>query len=389
MGPPEVRTIGVVTVARSDWGIYRPILRALRTCPDVCVRLFVSGAHLSPHYGRTVEIIEAESGLDYVAIESLLSTDTPAGVVKSIAVGLSGFADAFGRFRPDLLVVLGDRFDMYAAAVAALPFLIPVAHVHGGEITEGAIDDALRHSMTKLSHLHFCSTTAYARRVRQLGEEQWRICVSGAPGLDDVRGLASTRREDLEAHIGRALAQPFVLVTYHPVTLEPDAAGYQVRDLLGALADLNLPALITMPNADTNNKAIRTEILEWVREHPDSIACENLGSARYFAAMREALLMVGNSSSGIIEAASFHLPVVNVGTRQAGRLQPANVVSCGSGRSAVKKAIRHALSPVFRRRCRSLKNPYFRPGAGRRIAQVLAGIPLDERLMRKKFVDLR
>lgn len=384
-----MRTLGIVTGARSDWGIYRPILAELRKIPAVKLRILATGMHLAPEFGHTVDQIADDGFASVDKVESLLASDTPAGIAKSIAVGVAGFADLFSRARPDLLVVLGDRFEMYAAALAALPFIIPVAHIHGGEVTEGALDDALRHGLTKLSHLHFASTQAYARRIRQLGEESWRITVSGAPSLDNIKKLNLPKRSEFETWLGRRVPDPFILVTFHPVTLEYKEAEQQANELLAALEAAEYPVLFTLPNADTNGRIIRRAIEKKALNNDKWIVSDNLGAARYFAVMGWASGMVGNSSSGIIEAASFKLPVVNVGSRQAGRLRPDNVIDVACNQRSILKAIRKATSPEFRRLCSRVRNPYYAGGAARLIAEKLASFPLDARLTRKRFSDLR
>jgi len=260
-----MRSIGVVTVARSDYGLYLPILRCIQADPILQLKLFVSGMHLSPEFGLTVKMIEAD-GFDIAErVEMLLSSDSPEGIAKSIGVGVIGFAQAYSRQRPDILLVLGDRFEMYAAVLAALPFKIPVAHIHGGEVTHGAIDDALRHSITKLSHVHFVSTEEYARRVMQLGEEPWRVIVSGAPSLDNLKTVNLFTTQELEAQYDIRLQPPPLLVTFHPVTLEYERTELQISELLAALADSALPVVFTQPNADTSGRVIHRMIAEYVR----------------------------------------------------------------------------------------------------------------------------
>ncbi len=383
-----MRTIGVVTVGRSDFGLYRSVLREILVTPGLRLRIFVTGMHLSPEFGLTVDQIREEGFKNLELVESLLSSDTPTGIAKSMGLGTLGFADAFGRSKPDILLVLGDRFEMHAAVLAALPFKIPVAHIHGGEVTEGAIDDALRHSITKLSHLHFPATAGYARRLRQMGEESWRIVVSGAPSLDNLLALQIPPRSELVAKMVRPLPNKFFLVTYHPVTLEFERAGWQIKELLAAIKASGVPALFTMPNADTNGRVIRSEIEKFVTIHPESQWVENLG-VLYFTAMAHAEAMLGNSSSGLIEAASFQLPVVNVGTRQDGRERPSNVVDCDNNRADILKAVKRVLSKKFQLvRCVG-RNPQYAGGAAKIITRTLKNIPLGDRLIRKKFIDLK
>lgn len=383
-----MRTIGVVTGSRADYGIYQPLLRAIAADPALRLRLYVTGMHLSPAHGLTVAMVEQDGFPIAERIETLTGADGPGDIAQAIGRGVLGFAQAFGRGRPDLLVVLGDRFEMYAAALAALPFQIPCAHLHGGELTEGAIDDALRHSLTKLSHLHFVSTETYARRVRQLGEEAWRVTVSGALALDALHTMPLLTRAELEERFGLDLARPPLLVTFHPVTLEHRQAGAQTDELLAALAEAALPVVLTAPNADTHSSHVRRAIEDFVRRHDDARLVESFGAHGYFSMMALAAAMVGNSSSGIIEAASFKLPVVNIGTRQGGRVRGKNVIDTGGARAEVLAAIRRAVEPAFRAALVDLKNPYSTgEPAAEKVVRRLREIPLDDRLLRKRFQD--
>ena len=381
------RTIGVITVARSDYGIYLPLLRRIQQDPDLRLHLIVSGMHLAPEFGLTVQAIE-DDGFDIgERVEMLLSSDTPEGIAKSMGLGTIGFAQAYARWRPDILVVLGDRFEMHAAAVAALPFKIPVAHIHGGELTQGAIDDALRHSITKLSHLHFVSADVYANRVIQLGEEPWRVVTCGSLSLDNLLTTRLLSREEFAEGFGITLPEKFLLATYHPVTLEYEQTERQIRELLTALDTAGLPVLFTMPNADTSGSIIRQFIEEFVSEHSNSGEVENLGTQGYFSAMALATAMVGNSSSGIIEAASFSLPVVNVGNRQRGRMRGRNVIDVGCTHTEILAGINNATSLEFRAKLGDLVNPYGDGHAAERIIDMMKKVKLDDRLLRKCFQD--
>ena len=384
-----MRTIGVVTVARSDYGIYLPLLRKIQEDPHLQLHLIVSGMHLSPEFGLTVEAIEFDGFEIGERVEMLLSSDTPRGIAKSMGLGTIGFAQAYARFRPDILVVLGDRFEMHAAALAALSFKIPVAHIHGGEITQGAIDDALRHSMTKLCHLHFVSTQEYARRVIRMGEEPWRVIVSGAPSLDNLRVIRFLAREELAARFNLRLDEtPFLLVTFHPVTLEYEQTEWQVTELLAALEACDLPVVFTMPNADTAGRIIAHKIEEFITTHPSAQAVDNLGTQGYFSAMALAAAMVGNSSSGIIEAASFDLPVVNTGSRQCGRVKGANVIDVGYQRTSILDGLQKALDPEFRAKLSGMSNPYEACVASEKIVEVMKHVQLDDELVMKRFHDV-
>ena len=377
----------MVTVGRSDYGIYVPLLRRLREAEDIQLRILAAGTHLSPEFGRTVDLIERDGFSISARVEMLLSSDSPEGIAKSMGLGVAGFAQVYGASRPDLLVALGDRFEMLSAVAAAVPFNIPVAHLHGGEITQGAIDEAFRHAITKMSHLHFVATAEYGRRVAQMGEEAWRITVSGAPALDHLRTLRLLSREDLAKATGLRLDRPPLLVTFHPVTLEYEQAGAQVDELLAALKDAGQPVIFTMPNADTGGRAVRASILRWVQDHPLAQAVENLGTEGYFSLMSHAAAMVGNSSSGLIEAPSLGLPVVNIGSRQAGRVRAANVIDVEGGRAAILSGIHQALVPDFRQHLSREPNPYGDGTASERIVARLKTIALDDRLLRKRFVD--
>jgi len=383
-----VRTISVVTVRRSDWGLYLPILEALRSAPDLQLHLIASGAHLVAGHGRTDETIATDGFTIHDRVQMLLASDSPAAIAASMGLGTIGFAQVYERVRPDLLLVLGDRFEMHAAALAAVPLRIPIAHVHGGEVTAGAIDDALRHAITKYSHLHFASTSCHARRIIQLGEEPWRVTVSGAPGLDQLRRLRLLSAEELSAKLGISLDVPPLLVTQHPVTLQSEQAARQADALLEALSSQSRPIIITRPNADTRNTEIleRLERFAAARSHVRLVS--NLGTLGYFSLMKCAAAMAGNSSSGIIEAASLQLPVVNIGLRQQGRPRSGNVIDCGDSAEEIQAALDRALSAEFREHCRGVQNIYGDGHAAGRIVQVLRTTALTERLLIKSFHDL-
>jgi UDP-hydrolysing UDP-N-acetyl-D-glucosamine 2-epimerase len=382
------RLIALVTVGRSDYSIYKPILRALAARNDLRYGLLVSGGHLSAEQGSTVRNIETDGEPILERIPMLLDADDPPSIAASMGLGTTGFGRALGRVRPHILVVLGDRFEMHAAAAAAVPFAIPIAHLHGGEITEGAIDERFRHSLTKLSHLHFVSTEPAARRIIQMGEESWRVVRSGAPGLDNLREVSLLDRSEFFARLGWPDPGFFFLVTYHPVTLEPDREEWQIEQLLAALKQNAQPVLFTLANADTGGRKINAAVRAFVEQFPNAKLVPNLGAELYFSAMTHAGAMVGNSSSGIIEAASFGLPVVNVGIRQAGRERARNVIDCGNSTQEIAAALERALDPAFRPSLSGMENPYGDGRAADRIVRSLAEMPLDDRLLRKRFIDV-
>jgi UDP-hydrolysing UDP-N-acetyl-D-glucosamine 2-epimerase len=383
-----LRTVGVVTVGRSDYGIYLPVLRRMLGDDDLQLSLLVSGAHLSARHGYTVSAIERDGMPIAARIPSLDDSDEPDGIARSIGNGIRGFSEIFARSRPDILLVNGDRFEMYAAAVAALPFTIPVGHIHGGEVTEGAIDDALRHSMSKLSHLHFATTELHARRLRQLGEEPWRVVVSGAPALDQLDTMQLLSSHDLEEELRVDLSRAPLLVTFHPVTLEFEQTERQTAELLLAIDSFDGPIVITAPNADTRSTIVSSMMRDFAAARPRVRVVSNLGTPAYFSLMSISAAMVGNSSSGIIEAPSFSLPVVNVGNRQKGRMRGANVIDVPTERTKIVDAIRRALSSEFRKSA-AAPNPYRAArSASEIIVNTLKSVDLSA-LVPKRFCDLQ
>jgi len=383
-----MRTIGVVTVARSDYGIYLPLLRLIQDDPDLRLILFVGGMHLSPEFGLTAQVIETDGFEIAGKVEALLSSDTPEGIARSMGLGVIGFAKVYTQSPPDILVVLGDRYEMMAAALAAVPFKLPIAHIHGGEVTRGAIDDALRHCITKISHLHFVATREYATRVGQLGEEPWRIVVSGAPSLDNLQSASILSSDELKNRFGLKLDQPPLLVTFHPVSLEYEQTPWHIAELLAALDETGLPIVFTLPNADTGGRIIIERLKDYVETRPKAQLVANLGTEGYFALMSMARAMVGNSSSGIIEAPSFRLPVVNIGTRQEGRTRAGNVIDVGYTRAEILSGIQKAISPDFRTTLDDLVNPYGCGEAAQLIVDRLKTVELNQHLVMKRFVDI-
>jgi UDP-N-acetylglucosamine 2-epimerase (non-hydrolysing)/GDP/UDP-N,N'-diacetylbacillosamine 2-epimerase (hydrolysing) len=383
-----MRTISVVTVGRSDFGIYLPILHEIRKHPELRLHLIASGGHLSPGAGSTVGELAREGFEPDDRVDMLLAADTPEAIAKSMGLGIIGFADVYRRVRPDILLVLGDRFEMNTAVQAAVPFKIPIAHIHGGEVTIGAIDEAFRHSITKCSHLHFTSTREHANRVIQLGEEPWRVSVSGAPSLDNLRRVALLKTTELETLVGLRFDRQPLLVTFHPVTLQFEDAEYHVRELLAALAEFELPVVITKPNCDTSHYVIIQEMERFAAAHANVALVDSLGTQAYFSLMSQAAAMIGNSSSGIIEAASFELPVVNIGLRQQGRTRSANIIDSGHSSREIREAIRIATTADFRNSLVGIKNSYGCGNAAAHIVGRLSREVLNERLLLKRFYDV-
>lgn len=383
-----MKRIAVVTTSRADFGILRPVLRELRATDGLQLQLIVSGTHLSDEHGHTVDGILDEGFEVDARVECLQQSDDPASIARAMGHATTAMADVLLDLDPDALVVLGDRFEMHALAVAATPFPIPIAHIHGGEVTEGAIDDSFRHSLTKLAHLHFCSTPEYRDRVLQLGEEAWRVVVSGAPALDDVEDVKRLSRPEFETEFGVDLQPGTLLVTLHPVTRDFENAAQHARELVAALEDVGAPALITAANADTYGSQINEILREFATSREDVWFVKSLGTVGYFSALEHCAAMVGNSSSGIIEAASFGLPVVNIGVRQKGRARGANVIDSTHDARAIATGIRRALSDAFQATAAEVQNPY---RADQPAAKVIVDA-LREALERpdvwsKRFVD--
>lgn len=383
------RNIAVLTVGRSDFSRYRPILRALQSYPEVELRLLATGGHFSPTYGDTWREIEAAGFTFEPGLEAMLACDTPVGVGKGIAIATTSLAQSFARSRPDLLVVLGDRYEMLSGANAALGFNLPVVHLHGGAVTEGAIDELVRHALTKMSHFHLVSTAEYARRVCQMGEEPWRVRVVGAPGLDELTEIATLDLATLTAEVGLNLADGYLLLSFHPVTLELAVTDQHIQAVLKAIQESLLPCVITYPNADPGSQSVISAINAYAKAYPQRAKVfANAGGKLYTSLMAQATAMIGNSSSGLVEAPTFKLPVVNIGTRQDGKIKASNVIDCTCDPAAIAVALRRATSEDFRTSLATLINPYGDGQASQRIAEILATLPLDNRLLRKRFIDL-
>jgi UDP-hydrolysing UDP-N-acetyl-D-glucosamine 2-epimerase len=378
------RRIAVVTSSRADYNhLYWP-LRDLAAHPDVDVGVIVMGPHLSPEFGLTARQIEADGFHVSARVECLLSSDSDVGMAKTIGVAVLGLADALDRLRPDLLLLIADRYEMLAPASVALALRIPVAHIEGGEVTEGAIDDAVRNALTKMSHVHFTSTEAARGRVIALGEEPWRVHRAGAPSLDHLRRTRLLSRADLEARLGGTLPPSPVLVGYHPVTIAPDTLC-EADALFAALAEMPGPFVFSYPNADAGGRALveRTRAFAASRGDGDARVFVNLEPVLYWSVLREAGLFLGNSSSGIMETASFGVPAVNVGLRQRGRERPRNVIDVEADAAAIVEAVGRGRSEAFRRSLEGMDNPYGDGRASGRIVEVLTTVPLGPDLLMK------
>ncbi len=380
-----MKKICFVTVSRSDWGVFCPLLKEIENSKVLRYQLIVSGSHLSKSFGYTIKEIEKDGFEISHKVEMLLDSDDPTSISKSIGVGVEGFSKAYEILKPDIIFLLGDRFETLAAAVASLPFNFPIAHMHGGEETEGAFDNLIRHSVSKMSHIHFVALKEYKNRLIKMGEECKRIFVVGAPSLDNLRKIKLLDKYSLEKEISFSLDPEPLLVTFHPVTLEYEKTEFYIKELLKALKKLNLPLIFTMPNADTYNSIIRREILNFSKEYKNCKVFENLGTKIYFSLMKYSKAMVGNSSSGIIEAPSFKLPVVNIGMRQGGRFKSKNVIDTGYSSEEIIKGIKMATSKDFKSNLKYLKNPYGDGFSSKRILKILEDLEINEEFLRKKY----
>jgi UDP-hydrolysing UDP-N-acetyl-D-glucosamine 2-epimerase len=386
-----MRRLAVVTGTRADYGLLRPLLTALAERSDrVETGLLVTGSHLAPEFGRTVTEIEADGWPIWARIDALLAGDGPSAVCKSMALTTLGMSEALERCRPDLLVGLGDRYELLAAVQAAMVHRIPVAHLHGGESTEGLIDEAIRHAASKMSHLHFTSAEPYRRRLLRMGEAPDRVFTVGALGLDNILSQEAPDRRTLEAELSLALPadRPLILATYHPVTLDGRSPAVAVEAMLAALDTLGDPTcVLTYPNADTLGRDILEPLRRYAaRRSGRVLLVPSLGVWRYLGLMRLADAVIGNSSSGIIEAPSLGVPTIDIGDRQKGRLRAASVLWCPEETEAIAEALRRSQEPAFRLLARTSVNPYGDGRAAPRIADRLASEPLAG-LLAKRFHD--
>jgi UDP-hydrolysing UDP-N-acetyl-D-glucosamine 2-epimerase len=367
------RKIAVFTGTRAEYGLLYWLMKDIQASETLALQVIVTAMHLSSEFGETWKKIEQDGFNIDAKVEMLLSSDTPVGVVKSMGLGTIGFADALDRLRPDVLIVLGDRFEALAVVQAALIMRIPVAHLHGGEITEGAYDDAIRHAITKMASLHFIAAKPYRQRVIQMGEDPSTVFNVGAIGLDHLKRSPLMELGELATSLGFELRKPYLLVTYHPVTLLEENPEESFSALLAALHRFpDFQIILTYPNADNGGRVIIPLLEEYARNQPHRVlAIQSLGFKRYLSALSKASAVVGNSSSGIIEAPSFSVPTVNIGLRQLGRLAADSVLHCAPTTDAIEQSLTKALSPDFEKICRNVSNPYGLGSAATDIIKVL------------------
>lgn len=377
-----------MTGSRADYGLLRWVIQGISDSEVLELQLVVTGMHLSPEFGLTVNEILADGFAISKRVESVLSSDSPVGTAKSIGLGVIGFADALSELAPDILVLLGDRYEIWSAAIAALPLGIPVAHIHGGERTEGAIDESIRHSLTKLSTVHFVATEEYRTRVAQLGENPARIFLVGGLGVDALDRIPLLDKATLEAELGLTFGSRSLLVTFHPVTHEYRSAAQQLQELLAALSSMRETTIIfTAPNADAEGRALKAMVEAFVAGNDNAHVFDSMGQHLYLSTLQFVDAVVGNSSSGLLEAPSFKKPTINIGDRQDGRLKATSVIDCDPTQESIARAIALGLGPEFQASLVEVINPYGIPGASEKVVAVLENIDL-ERQTRKAFFDL-
>lgn len=385
-----MKNIGVVTGTRAEYGLLRPLIKKIDAAGNLTLTLIVTGMHLSPEFGLTYREIEADGFKIDKRIEMLLSSDTPGGVLKSMGLELITFADYLAEKNIDMIVLLGDRYESFVAAAAALFFGIPIAHIHGGESTEGAVDEALRHSITKMSAIHFAATEVYRRRIIQLGEQTDSVYNVGALGIENIKEMPLLNKKSIESFIGLTFETPVFMVTYHPVTMEKFTAQKQMEDLLGALDHYqDCKIIFTKANSDVGGRIINQLIDNYAASHADRCAVfASMGQQRYFSALNYCSMVIGNSSSGIIEAPSFHIPTVNIGDRQKGRVCAKSVIHCGTDTKDIIEAIENAFGLINSECLKHVDNPYEKKGTSDEMVFYIEKYLNKKVNKKKKFNDI-
>lgn len=385
---PRKRKVAVFTGTRAEYGLLYWLMKDIQSDEELMLQLLVSGMHLSPEFGNTWQQIEKDGFSIDEKIEILLSSDSPVGTAKSMGLGVLGFADALSRLKPEIFVILGDRFEALAAAQTAMILRIPVFHLHGGEITEGAYDDAIRHAITKLSYLHGTSTEEYRNRVIQLGEDPARVANVGAIGLDHLKRGEFMSVDELSSSLNFPLKKPYLLVTYHPVTLGNEPAEESFLALLDALDEFpEYQVILTYPNGDDGGRKIIPLLEEYAAKESERVlAIPSLGQVRYLSAVKHASAVVGNSSSGIIEVPAFDVPTVNIGVRQRGRLAARSVLNCIPTKDSISEALNTAISRSYKEDGEEILNPY---GQGDASSKVINMIKSMHFVPSKTFYDIK
>lgn len=383
-----MRKICIITGSRAEYGLLRWLMKGITDDPELDLLIIATGMHLSPEFGLTYKVIENDGFIINRKVEMLISSDSSIGIAKSIGLGMIGFADALSELKPDLIVVLGDRFEIFSAVAAAMVAKIPIAHLHGGEATEGLIDESIRHSITKMSHLHFVAAEPYRKRVIQLGENPERVFLVGGLGVDSIKRFELLDRSTLETSLDFKFGKKNLLITFHPVTLDKYSAENQMGELLSVLADLKDTKLIfTLPNADTDGRILIKMVHDFVERHNNAKAYTSLGQLSYLSCLSQVDAVVGNSSSGLLEAPSFKIGTINIGDRQRGRLQADSVINCEPISVSIKSAFEKLYSHKFQNQLSAVINPYGDGGASDKIISLIKSISIDE-IIKKRFYNL-
>lgn len=380
-----MKNICVLTGTRAEYGLLKPVMNAIREHLHLELSLIVTGMHLSEEFGYTVDEIIKDGFEITERVEMNPEEDTGFSMAQSTGRGIIGIADALKRIKPNIFFVLGDRIEPLAGVIASAYMNIPIAHIHGGDSARAGLDESVRHAITKFAHIHFPVTEKSAERILKMGEDDWRVFVVGAPGLDTILNTKFLAREEVEEKFNLDLSKPFILLVQHSVTTETEKAGLQIVETLNAIKELGYQTIVIFPNSDAGGRKIIEQIKKYEGRLPFIKSYKNLSHMEYLSLLKYASVMVGNSSSGIIESASFKLPVVNIGTRQEGRERANNVVDVEHNKKEIKKAIKKALSEEFKEKIKNCVNPYGDGETGERVANILAEINIDKRLLQKKL----
>ena len=382
------RKICVITSSRADYGLLRWIMQDIRENPDLTLQVIATGMHLSDNFGLTLKEIEQDGFTIDSKVEILSGDDSQLGIAESMSRGLIGVAKALHALKPDLVLALGDRFEIFASVSAAMVAKIPVAHLHGGEKTVGAYDDSFRHAITKMSHLHFVATEEYRKRVIQLGENPSSVFIVGGVGIDSINNLKLLSKSELEKELNISFYEKSLLITFHPETLAKSSPANQIQELLSALKDQeNTTFIFTMPNADTGGREISNMIKDFVAENPNAYAFTSLGQLKYFSCIKAVDAVVGNSSSGLLEVPTFKKATINIGDRQKGRLQAKSVINCDPDKKSLLESLDRIYSVTFKDSLKTTINPYGIGGASAKIVEIISEIPLEQ-MVNKNFYDL-
>lgn len=381
-----MRNIAVITGTRAEYGLLYHTIKKIHEDTSLNLQLLITGTHLVEQYGHTIDSIKKDGFYIADKVDSIMASGTKVSTAKSTGLAVSEFAKAFERLQTDMILILGDRYEIFAAATAAMMMNIPIAHISGGEITEGAQDEQIRHAITKMSHLHFPGAKVYVDNIINMGEESWRVFNVGDPGLENIKYMNFLNQSEIKKELGILVDLETLLVTFHPVTLELDQLSYQLQNLIEALEETGKKVIITYPNADTGSQTI-IEQINLLGERNDKVSVfKNLGSQRYLSIMKLCGAVVGNSSSAIVEAPYLKVPTIDIGNRQKGRLTSDSIINCGYNKSEIINAIDKVLDADFRQKCKQVKSPYGEGNTSSDILEVIKSIDINEKLLKKKLV---